>query len=441
MHHIIDLFYNNFSTKRKHNTQSFLYFCICMNKLIKNVTILDPTSPFHEAVVDVQLENNKITNIGNQLVATENDTVIDGSNSYLSQGWVDIMADYADPGYEYKETLITGSKAAQNGGFSDVFLVPNTNPAVLNKGTVEYIKNASNKLDISVYPIGAVSKNLEGKDLAEMMDMYHAGAIAFSDGWNTINNAQLLLKALEYVSAFKGVILQLPVYESLYKGGLMHEGENSVKWGMPGIPTIAETLQIHRDIELLRYTQSRLHITGISTKEGLALIKAAKAEGLDITCSVTPYHLLYTDAELGTYDSNFKVTPPLRSEADRLALIEGVKDGTVDVIVSHHKPQEWDSKAKEYEYTADGMMTQETMLAMLIKAAPEVSIATWVEKLTTNPRRIFGLAAHKIDVNEQGHYTLISPDHTWTFDKSTKQSKGINSPLYNTALKGKATII
>lgn len=412
-----------------------------MNKLIKNVTILDATSPFNGQKVDIKIKDDTIIAINEQIESDSDVIEIDGTDSYISQGWVDIMADYCDPGYEYKETLITGAHAAMNGGYSDVFIVPNTNPAILNKGAIEYIKHASNQLPIDIHPLGAISKNIEGKDLAEMLDMHHAGAIAFTDGWKTVSNAQLFLKALEYVTAFNGILIQLPVFESLYKGGLMHEGTNSVQWGMPGIPSIAETLQIHRDIELLRYTQSRLHISGISTKEGVQQIRDAKKEGLDITCSVTPYHLLYTDDALATYDSNYKVIPPLRSEDDRKALIKGLLEGTIDIIASHHRPHEWDSKAKEYEYTMDGMMTQETLLAMLLTAAPEVPLHVWIEKLTTNPRRLFNLQANPIEVNTKGKFTLIQPNHQWTFDKNSKKSKGINSPLYNKTITGKAVIL
>lgn len=412
-----------------------------MSTLIKKVKIMDANSTFYLTEVDVLVTNGMISAIGACLEATADTQIIQGDNLFLSNGWVDVMADYADPGLEHKETIITGASAAKNGGFRHVFVVPNTHPVIGNKAMVDYVVTQGKLTSTHIYPIGAASKNTEGKDLAEMIDMHTAGAIAFSDGWKPIDNAQLMLKSLEYVKTFDGVVIQLPVYSSLAKGGLMNEGFNSVRLGMPGIPVIAESLLVHRDIELLRYTNSRLHFSGISTAASLALIRAAKNDGLDVTCSVTPYHLLYNDNILSEYDSNFKVMPPIRSEEDRLALIAALEDGTIDCIASHHRPQEWDAKAKEYEYTEYGMMTQETVFSMLQMAAPEVTMEQWVALLSTNARKIFKLKTSSIEVDQPADLTVIAPEEIWVFNNANKRSKGINSPLLGKELIGKAFCI
>lgn len=411
-----------------------------MSVLIKNVTILDSNSKYHQKKADVFYQNGKIQQIGKNL-QVDAIKILDDKNAFLSPAWIDIMADYCDPGYEYKETIVSGLAAANNGGYGTVFLSPTTQPIVANKTMVDYINQQNKHPHKKVYALGAISKNGEGKELAEMLDMHHAGAIAFTDAWKPVQNAQLLLKALEYVKAFNGIIIQLPINEAIAKGGLMNEGINSVQWGMPGIPNVGEHLQVQHDIELLRYTGSRLHIAGVSTAGALKHIKQAKKEGLDITCSVTPYHLLFTDDVLSTYDSNFKVAPPLRSEKDRKALIKGIEDGTIDCIVSQHRPHEWDAKAKEYEYTATGMMVQETTLSMLLQAAPHITMDTWTNMLVHQPAKIFNLSVNTIQEGMAMPLTYISPEHSFMYSASTKKSKGINSPLLNTVLKGKAIVL
>jgi len=377
--------------------------------LIRKARIEDTHSDFNGQVIDILVEDGKIKTISKDITAKV-DNVIEGDNIYVSPGWVDIFADYREPGLEHKETLESGMKAAAAGGFTDVFTVPNTQPAVSTKSSVQYILQRAKGHAVSLHPIGTATQNAEGKVLAEMMDMRHNGAIAFSDGWKPIQNAGLMLKALEYVKSFKGILVQLPVDTALAADGLMHEGPVSTKLGMAGIPALAETIMVHRDIELLRYTGSRLHITGVSTAVALDMIRKAKKEGLDITCSVTPYHLTLNDEILQTYSSLYKVSPPLRPEADRLAMIEGLKDGTIDCITSHHRPHEWDAKAKEFEYASDGLAIQEIVFSMLtgVGIAPELI----VKAMSENPRRIFGLENVKIAEGAAASLTIFQPNAT-----------------------------
>ena len=404
--------------------------------LIRGAKVIDPASEFHGKTTDILLEDGIIKTIKDG-IKTKADTVIEGDGLCVSPGWVDVLADYREPGFEHKETIASGLKAAAAGGFTHVLLAPNTNPVTGSKSTVQYILQKAKGNIVSLHPLGVITNNAEGKTLAEMMDMHSNGAIAFTDGWKPVQDANLMLKALEYVRSFDGVLLQLPVEAALSEGGLMHEGPVSTQLGMAGIPSMAETLQIHRDIELLRYTGSKLHITGVSTAEGLDMIRKAKAEGLNITCSVTPYHLALTDGSLNTYSSLYKVSPPLRTEADRQALIAGLNDGTIDCIASHHRPQEWDAKEKEFEYAADGMNLQEITFQVIWNAVgKDIDAAKLVAALSTNPRKIFGLAVGNIKEGDTAELTIFNTDAPFTLDADKIKSASRNNPFIGKALKG-----
>lgn len=404
--------------------------------LIRGAKVQDPASEFHGKVTDILLEDGVIKTIKDGIKAKA-DQVIEGEGICVSPGWVDVLADYREPGYEHKETIETGLAAAAAGGFTRVLLAPNTNPVTGSKSTVQFLLQKANGNIVCLHPLGVISANAEGKTLAEMLDMHSNGAVAFTDGWKPVQNANLMLKSMEYVRAFDGVLIQLPVEESLSAGGLMHEGPVSTKLGMAGVPTMAETLMIHRDIELLRYTGSKLHISGVSTAEGLDMIRKAKAEGLNITCSVTPYHLALTDESLNSYSSLYKVSPPLRTEADRQALIAGVNDGTVDCIATHHRPQEWDAKEKEFEYAADGMNLQEIAFQVIWNAAGrELKLDKLVAALSTNPRRIFRLPEAGMSEGGKAELTIFNSSAASTLQGDKVKSASKNNPFIAKELKG-----
>ena len=405
-----------------------------MNALIKKATIICPTSPFHLQVKDVLIVDGIIKAIENEISSDNYQTII-GNNLHLSIGWMDTFADFAEPGNEHRETLESGANAAAAGGFTDVMLIPNTLPTVSSKAQIEFLIERSKSLPVTIHPIGSITKNAEGTALTEMYDMYNSGAIAFSDGRKSIQQAGVLLKALQYVSAKDAVIIQVPDDKSISDGGLMNEGIVSTKLGLPGNPAMAEEVMIARDIALLHYTDSHLHITGVSTKKGIDLIKNAKKEGLQISCSVTPYHLFFSEEDLADYDTTLKVNPPLRTREDVIALQNALRSGVIDCIASHHTPQCADDKICEFEYAKNGMITLQTVYGTVNTIINNTELL--VKIFTENNRNVFGLNMPVIETAAPACITIFEPATNYIFEERAILSKSKNSPFIGKESKGK----
>jgi dihydroorotase len=406
-----------------------------MNLLLRQAKIIDPSSPFHQQQADIFIQDGILKTISPKLDITA-DKIIEAEGLFVSPGWLDVFAHFPDPGFEYKESLQTGTNAAAAGGYTDVLLIPNTAPVVHNKSAVEYIVQRSKSFPVNLHPIAAVTKNAEGKELAEMYDMHDSGAIAFGDGNCSIQSSGILLKALQYLRAIDKVLIQLPDDRSISATGLMNEGIISTQLGLPGKPAIAEELMIARDIELAKYTESKIHFTGISTAKSVELIQRAKAEGIRVTCSVTPYHLFFCDEDLTTYDTNLKLNPSLRTSADREALRNGVIDGTIDCIASHHFPHEKDSKIIEFEYAKYGMIGLETSFAVVRTILPQLPFEKLIEIFCANPRKIFDLPVASIKENETACLTLFT-DEKWIFKPQHIRSKSTNTAFLEKEFNGR----
>jgi dihydroorotase len=395
---------------------------------------------------DLLIRDGRIAAIGTDLAAPEGLEIREfGANAHVSAGWFDLGVQAGDPGYEHREDLHSAAEAAQAGGFTGVATFPNTAPAVHSKSEVLYVLNKTAHAPVRFFPIGAVSVDCAGKDLAELYDMHHAGAVAFGDGERSLQDAGLLLRALQYASAFNGLIINHPHHKTIASGGQMHEGVVSTSLGLKGLPALAEDLMVQRDLSLLEYaTGGRLHLHALSTARSVALVRAAKAAGLAVTASVAIANLCFTDEVLAMrddqagFDSDWKMLPPLRSEADRLALIEGLLDGTIDCICSNHVPCDEETKNLEFTYADFGMSGLETAFALArTHLSARVGLDFWVEKMALAPRRILGLPLPTLAVGEVADLTVFDPDATWVFDKKMLRSKSANSPLGGHALRGR----
>lgn len=407
-----------------------------MNLLIKKAKIVDPLSSYNGKTVDILIESGRIQEIKKNISA-KGMQVFELPNLHLSPGWVDLFADFCDPGYEYRETLETGSQAAAAGGYTDVCIVPNTKPSLDQKSSIEYLITKAANLPVTIHPIGAITKQTEGKDLAEMYDMKASGAIAFSDGSNTVQSSGVLLKALQYIKSFDGLIIQIPDDKTISPKGLMNEGIMSVQLGMQSRPTIAEEILVNRDINLAAYTDSNLHLTGVSTQGSLKLVQAAKQKKLKVTCSITPQHVVFSDEDLSTYDTHLKINPPLRTKREIKHLQNAVKNGIVDCIASHHQPKNIDEKLVEFEYAKFGVISLQTTYASINTAILGISQEKIVELLSINPRRILKLTQATIEKGNIASLTLFNPYTKWKVEQEKIFSKSKNSPYIGMELMGK----
>ena len=408
--------------------------------IIRRVKIIDPNSQYNGEVKDVMIKDGIFVKIAAD-IESDNEEVIEFEQSYISPGWFDLFAFLKDPGFEYKEDFRTCMAAAQKGGFTGLALMPNTRPYVQNKSEIEYIKSLAKTSLVEVVPLGCTTRDQNGKELTEMFDMYEAGALGFCDGLKALGS-DVLLRALQYVKQFKGVVFDYPNDASLAVSTTMHEGDVSTALGLKGMPSIAEALGVQRGIGLLEYTKSKLHFAHITSKESLSLIRSAKEKGLNITASVSSLNLMFNDRSLEDFDTNYKLKPVLRSEEDRLALIEAVKDGLIDVVCSNHNPEDQESKDIEFLFAKDGAINLETSFSALMMALGEnANLDVIVQVLALNPRGVLGLEVPVIEEGKQANVTIFDPCKDWIYSTSNKASIVNNSPFLNKKITGKALAV
>ncbi len=415
-----------------------------MKLLVTEANIIAPGSPYHAKTCDLLVDNGTITTIitGKRLTAPRGFKTYHAKGKFLSPGWVDMLTHLPDPGFEFKESVHSACAVAAAGGFTAIAVTPETQPPIHSKSEVKYLLKQAHGHAVTILPMGAVSHQLAGKELAEMFDMQQAGAVAFTDGDKPIAHAGVMLRALLYARGIDALILSRPEQKEITGSAMVHESKNTTLLGLKGIPNIAEDVMVARDIELLRYTGGKLHFSKISSASSVELIRRAKKEKLNITCDVSVNNLLFTDASLSDYDTNLKVTPPLRSENDRKALLKGLKDGVIDVIVSDHNPQDTENKSVEFDYSAYGSIGLQTVYAALNTfLGNELSAELLVEKLAINPRIILGLPQVELKENALASFTLFDARQKWTYTKKNNLSKSANSCLLQKEFTGKAVAI
>lgn len=362
------------------------------------------------------------------------DKEIDCSGFLASKGWTDLRCGLGEPGQEYRETVESLCQSLAASGFAQALIMPNTDPVIQTKNEVDFVLNKAKAFSAQLHVMGAVTKNAQGEDLTEILDMhFQSGLQFFGDGIKTLANSDRYMKILQYLQKFDGILFDHAYDPLLAIFGQMHEDEMSTKLGLKGLPNLAEDIAIQRNLEILRYTGGRVHFQTINTSKGVDLIRKAKKEGLKVTADISIYQLIFSDSDLVTFDSNFKVKPPFRGKDDRMALINGLKDGTIDAIVSNHQPQDVDSKFTEFDLAAFGMAGLQTFLPAMVKLSNELGWELLIEKITTSPEKIIGAIPNSL--------TIFDPNEKWDYNERANMSLSSNHPWFESELQGKVKYV
>jgi len=416
--------------------------------VIKNGRVIDPALGFgrdaHVFIKDgaiVKVEKDSPA-IARELTALGEDQFLDATGMLVVPGLIDIHVHLREPGREDEETVETGCRAAAAGGFTSVCCMPNTTPCMDNQETVKFVQDRATGADARVYVVGAITKGSKGTELAEIGDLVKIGAVAITDDGTYVQDAEMMRRALEYATMFDIPVMQHAEDQQLCGGAIMNESYESTRLGLRGAPAVGEEIAVLRDIALARMTGGRLHIQHISTKRAVDAVRLAKKEGINVTCEVTPHHLVLTDKEIGKeFNTNLRVNPPLRTEEDRLAVIEGLVDGTIDCIASDHAPHSEEEKDSEFDLAPPGMIGLETTLGLVKTYLIDKGYLSWadaIRKMTANPARILGLPGGTLAVGTAADITIIDADKKWTVKAEKFHSRSKNSPFVGYRLSGQA---
>ena len=404
--------------------------------LIKNVNIIDPNSEFNNSKKDILLKNGLIEEIEDNIEKNNLKTVQE-DNLYACPGLFDFSVDFPEPGNEQRETLESGLFSSKSGGFTGVGIQPTYQPARDKKSEILFCKNSTKDFGIDVVPFGAISKDLKGEQLAEMFDMYNAGALAFSDNMRPVHNSGLFSRALLYAKNFNGLIISFPYEEKISPYGLINEGIVSTKLGLEGIPDLSEELMVNRDLLINRYHDGRLHFNILSSKKSIEQIEVAKKTQNNLSCGTSIFHLLFDDEIINQFDNRFKILPPFRTKEDRNALLEGIKNGTIDVITSYHQPNEKETTNVEFSLSPFGSIGTQVCFPLALTYLKEyIGLEKIVQCMSINPRTIL---QHEVPIIKEGYeanMTLFNPDKKWTYDKNNNTSMSENTGLFGCELNG-----
>lgn len=411
-----------------------------MKLLLKSGRVVNPATNFND-MVDILIEDEKIVKIGADLQSDDAE-IFDATGLIIAPGLIDMHVHLREPGQEAKEDIGSGTRAAAAGGITTVACMPNTSPVIDNSVLVQGIaQRAQQDGVVKVKVVGALSKGQEGKELAEIGDMLEAGAVAITDDGHYVDSAKLLMNGLDYIARYDLPIISHAEDNTLTEDGVMHEGAVSAMLGMKGRPAVAEDIAVSRDILLAEYTNARIHIAHISSKGAVELVRQAKKRGVKVTAEVTPHHLTLTDEEIKNFNVAAKVCPPLRSQDHVQAMVEGLKDGTIDAIVTDHSPHAFEEKDREFKFAPNGFTGMETSLGVILTNLYHTGIMTIdeiIEKMSVAPAKILKLDAGNIEIGKIADLTVIDPEKTWKVDSNKFYSRGKFTPYDGVELKGKA---
>ena len=412
-----------------------------MSLLINSVKVSDNTSKYFNSKVNILIDSKGyIKKISKKKISVNVKKKVDFNSKSISESWLDFRANFCDPGYEYKEDLHSGIKLAINSGFLDVIITPNTNPVIQTKSDISYIQEKSHNNFCNIHPCAAITKNFNGKEMNDIIDLHNAGVKVFSNTFSGIESSEMIMNSLLYLKQINSLLISRPVDKTFSKG-VVNDGFHSNTVGLKGIPRISESIALKRDLSILEYVGGRIHFSGISTKESVSLIREAKKKKLNVTCDVPIYNLLLDDSNITGFDTNFKVDPPLRDKEDIDALIDGIKDGTIDVIASHHQPQDVDTKKCEFEKANFGIISIQTFFSNIVELSRKIPLDILLKTFSSKPKEILGIERSSIKEGSKASFTIFNSDGSWDYDEKINLSKSINSPWLNWSLKGRVEAV